>query len=235
MDETVVDGLPFQDSLIGVVARVANSPTTDTLLMFESLVWSLVADPQWKRLTDVVAVAEGRDASKVKPSGPTATVSQTVAVGLSAGRTVTDNLTIEQFAVPALRNTPPVATRPVVVFTLSCPGVASPVTLRHPDFGDANTYEQFRVSRRNRGGDLQIYHDPMWPTTETFSFKFSYLEPETADEFLEFLKLTVGRKVTLLDHYNRTWDGFIITPEGGVVQEKRTTLTAAFKFQVVPS
>jgi hypothetical protein len=107
--------------------------------------------------------------------------------------------------------------------------------LRKPDFGDSDSYEPFRVSRESRGGDLQVYQDPMWPTTEVLSFKFSYLDPDVVEDLLVFLKATAGAEITLKDHFGRTWQGFVITPAGDVVQEKRTTKTAAFKFQVAPS
>ena len=105
------------------------------------------------------------------------------------------------------------------------------VNLRFPDFGDTDSYDTFRVSRKSRGGDLQIFQDPMWPTTEVLSFKFSFLDPTDVSALIDFLKTSAGQNITLLDHFGRTWHGFIITPAGDVINDKRTTSTAAFKFQ----
>jgi len=238
-DQTVVDGFSPQDSVTATLLHVQQGGQTDRLPFSESVAYELIPNKNRVTVSDSLAVSSTIEGDPWRLGDDEATVSTTVAINLSLARSVTDNLSLQDFVsyyIASPRWINPAVTIPTNAGSLQLIAADSTtVTLRKPDFGDSDSYEPFRVSRQSRGGDLQVYQDPIWPKTETLSFKFSYLDPTVVDSFVDFLKATAGDLVTLKDHFGRTWTGYIITPAGEVVQEKRTTKTAAFKFQVAPS
>lgn len=238
-NETVVDGFSPQDSVTATLLHVQQGGPTDRLAFGESVVYELIQSKTNQAVSDALAVSQVIGGDSVRLGGEEATVTDIVAINLSLSRSLTDNLGIQDFVsyfIASPRWVNPSITIPVNAGSLKLiASDSTTVTLRKPDFGDSDSYDVFRVSRYSRGHDIQVYQDPMWPKTEVLSFKFSYLDPDIVNSLLDFLKATAGDLVTLKDHFGRTWTGYIITPAGDVVQEKRTTQTAAFKFQVAPS
>lgn len=238
-NEILIDGLPFVDLVAATVARLRQGGPTDFANFREQVFYELIPARNRLAVDHAVAVSQASLGETSPLSGDEASVADAVAVNLASARALVHALPIDDYASYFIAS--PDWINPVVVIPSNA-GVLKLVSdlggtleLRKPDFGDSDSYEPFRVSRRSRGGDLHVYQDPMWPTTEVLSFKFSYLDPTVAEDLLVFLKVTAGEEMTLIDHFGRTWQGFIITPAGEVVQEKRTTKTAAFKFQVAPS
>lgn len=237
-NQNVIDGLPFTDSLSSVIVTLRAGAPTDIVQFGERVVYEFIPYKNRFVVTDNVAVATAPAAAPWRDDSDAATVTDTIALNLTFGRTVTHALAIQDFVscyIASYSWINPGITGPSNSGSLKLTASDSTsVTLRTPDFGDSDSYEPYRVSRTSRGGDIQIYRDPMWPATEVFSFKFSYLDPAIVDSLLDFLKTYAAQQITLVDHFNRTWHGFILTPAGDVIQEKATTKTAAFKFQVAP-
>ena len=237
-NETVVDGMPFTDAASATVAHIKQGGPSDLVDFGEVVVYEIIPAPNKITVSHAVAVAStiGGEAWRLDQDAPV--VAEVIAFNLSSARAIVDALTIRDYVsyfVASSTWVNPYVSIPTNATSLKLISTtAGTVTLRKPDFGDSDSYEPYRVSRLSRGGDLQVFQDPMWPTTEVLSFKFSYLDPTVAESLLVFLKATAGQVITLKDHFGRTWTGFIITPAGDVVQEKRTTKTAAFKFQVAP-
>lgn len=105
------------------------------------------------------------------------------------------------------------------------------VVLRDPDFGNVDRLEQSRINRQTRGGDLEIFRDPNWPTDEIQDYKFSFLTQVQINQLLAFFDFSLGQIITLIDHENFTWSGVIITPNGEVSQPARQGFSAQFQFQ----
>lgn len=106
------------------------------------------------------------------------------------------------------------------------------VTLRDPDFGDTDVIESRRIQRKNRGGDLILFRDPIWPRTETLNFEFSFLSKLQLNQLLLFIEETLGQEITLVDYNGRSYNGIITTPSGELSQAGREDFKAKFSFQV---
>jgi len=109
------------------------------------------------------------------------------------------------------------------------------VTLRDPDFGDVHGVEISRINRKTRGGDLQIFRDPMWPKTRTLRYTFSFLSEKQKSDLLYFLYASMGQQIALVDYEGITWNGVIRTPVGNVVEQGRFNYTAEFEFEGDPA
>lgn len=107
------------------------------------------------------------------------------------------------------------------------------VGLRNPDFGDKETVETRRISRKTRGGDLQVYRDSMWPRTATYMYAWSYLKQNDLYALLYFMRETLGQQIVIIDYQGRTLTPCIITtPANEVSQDGREDYKASFTFQV---
>lgn len=120
------------------------------------------------------------------------------------------------------------------MITLSFSGVKS-VTLRNPDFNNQQNIEISRINRKTTGGDLIIFRNPVWPTTEVLDYKFSFLSQIDVNNLLEFIYQTLGQIVTLVDYEGVIWTGIIITPAAEITQPGRDNHAAHFQFQGTPS
>lgn len=242
-NEALADALDINDSATPVYIRVRNSGTMDLLTINQSVRAILIPSPLNQSITSSVTVTDAASAVRSKGASGSATVTDAITFAVSRGKVVTETLVISEHVVSILlpqgKFTSDIVDPVVVNYagSLTTPGSltmvfdATTVTLRKPDFGDSDNYEAFRIQRQNRGGDLQIFADPMWPTTEILDFRFSQLDDPS--DLISFLTLSQGAQIDLHDQYGRHWKGYILTPEGQVVQPKRTTFTAAFKFQGV--
>src|ERR1700733_11361666 len=106
------------------------------------------------------------------------------------------------------------------------------VVLNTPVFGNTDTLEQTRISRTTRGGDQIIFHDPIWPTTEKLVLKFEDLTQQQASQYLDFMNITLGNNVTLVDHNGRTWVGLLVNPEATIEQVGRDDVNCGRGFNL---
>lgn len=107
------------------------------------------------------------------------------------------------------------------------------VQLRNPDFGDKEDIEIRRINRKTRGGDLVMYRDPSWPKFVTYDWKWSFLKQSDLYRMLDFMKRSLGQRITVVDYEGRTLSNAIITtPAEQFSQDGREDYKAALKFQV---
>jgi hypothetical protein len=111
------------------------------------------------------------------------------------------------------------------MITLSCPQLGLTHSVRNPEFGNQDKYEQNRIYRRTRGGNLIQYRDPIWPTTETISYSFKYLTNNEAHGLLNFIDKTLGLMILLQDYDDQWWQGLIINPEKEISQDNKEDQT----------
>jgi hypothetical protein len=84
--------------------------------------------------------------------------------------------------------------------------------LKPPELGNSDRIEFLRIQRETRGGDLEIFSDPVWPIIETLKYTFKNITRQDASNVFNFLEATVGQTTLLLDYEGNTWTGIISTP-----------------------
>lgn len=133
-----------------------------------------------------------------------------------------------QGGTPVLPLTIPTYVRkPTVSFTLGL----STITLPCPELSDDRQLEITRVSRTTLDGSLMLYKDPDWPIVETLSLNFQWIKDEDIDGILQFLNDSLGKNVTYVDHFDRTWIGVITTPFAEAVHGARHNIAINIEFQ----
>ena len=141
---------------------------------------------------------------------------QVVLPTLIIGRPTTQTLTLASVAVYF-------KTDAVNTFNIPVPDTILPVgvsytngtlilNLKAPELGNGDMIEFLRIQRETRGGDLQIFSDPVWPIIETLKWTFKNVKRIDAIRTIQFLEQTVGQELTMLDYEGNTWTGIISTP-----------------------
>jgi len=115
---------------------------------------------------------------------------------------ITDAVNSYNIAVPD-------TTLPVGI-TYSCGALN--LRLKAPELGNIDRIEFLRIQRETRGGDLEIYSDPVWPIIETLVWTFKNISRIDAANTLNFLEQTVGQTIELIDYEGNVWTGIISTP-----------------------
>lgn len=184
-----------------------------------------------------VASAVTKDAVKTLTPDQ-GTVGQSIGINFELVRSLSDELEfnesvstwIDQYSYidPATLNYIGGLTRPSKV-TFSVPGHT--IQIRKPEFRDTDAYSVFRVDRTSRGGDLHIFQDAAWPTTEILSMEFANLDSQVATDFLLFLNFSLGLDVEFIDYKGQTWTGIILTPMAEIVQKTRFGYTFKMQYQ----
>lgn len=108
---------------------------------------------------------------------------------------------------------------------------ATTLVLRNPDFGNEEQMAYQRINRRSRGGDLIVYADPNWPKPKTQKYTISNLSETQKEEFISFVDLSLGGLITLTDHHNRQWTGFIATPDLEITHVGICNYSISFEFE----
>ena len=119
-------------------------------------------------------------------------------------------------------------------FRLQAPAggpVVDELILVNPNLGNRDRISPVRVNVQSRGGSLIIFHDPIWPTTETKLYTFSNMKREMAHALLEWLCEKIGQEIRLIDHENRLWRGIITQPGDPIVEDRRGRYTGSFEFE----
>ncbi len=107
------------------------------------------------------------------------------------------------------------------------------ITLRSPDFGNTDSRELRRISRKTRGLDMIVYRDPVWPKTNIQTYNFSYIKRDELMKLIGFLDRSLGKNVTLVDYMEHEWTGVIITPSTAIAEAARNNFTVQLQFQGV--
>lgn len=246
----IIDPLSLSHSLVAHDITVRGGSTPDVLTIYEGLFYTFVPDPHRVSASNAVTVAQAVAHDRTSDHGTSCTVGQSVGLHFSWLRKPTDTLTITESLIaykPKASFVDPAAASYVGGLTPSITvpgviGVAHPhqfrlsysgtdCYLRNPSFGDKNSYQQTRVQRKSRGGDLQIKRIPTWPTTELLTMKFEYLDPTDAENLRAFMVMSLGQQIDLYDQYGRHWVGVLTQPGGKFTADKRATSSAELVFQ----
>jgi hypothetical protein len=121
----------------------------------------------------------------------------------------------------------PVPTTPPVLgsgtLTLTHPRVTPTLTLtlKNPEFGNADVVRFTKVDRLTRGGDRKFFSDSGWGSTQSFELEIANVceAKVSIDDILDFLNASLGEEIGLLDWENRQWKGIIVAPETDVTPQ----------------
>jgi len=103
--------------------------------------------------------------------------------------------------------------------------------LRNPQFDDVEQLEFRRVNRLTRGATRKFFRDPAWPSAQRLIYSFDNLKEVKRSEYFDFLKLSLGKEIGLLDFESRQWYGILLTPQSPVQHEDRPGLNISFEFE----
>lgn len=108
---------------------------------------------------------------------------------------------------------------------------ATTITLPRPEFGNSESLEFDRISRRSRGGTSIVYADPSWNRNVVFSMTFRVKE-DTKDLLKAFLDSSLGQPITLVDHEDVTWNDVLIrNPDAEITQERDCDFVITLEFE----
>lgn len=110
------------------------------------------------------------------------------------------------------------------------------ISPRKPNFGNVQRLAMTRINRLTRGGDLDVFRDPVWPRIETLLFSISSLTRTKARDLLTFMDDYIGQEIRLIDHEDRLWRGTISQPSDPAVADGDKncgSYTVSFEFEGV--
>jgi hypothetical protein len=184
-------------------------------------------------------------------------LTETIAVSGVWGRTITDDININQTVTfyqiePCTKKRyspfigesestiePPLAELPFVQdsekqFRLEYPalgGVIDSVLLRSPELDNVDQVATTRINRETRGGELNIFADPIWPKVHTLKVTFIGLLTTEAESLQDFIINHLGENILLTDWEGREWIGVIVSPDEPIVQDGENRWSAYFTFE----
>lgn len=194
-----------------------------------------VLRPKYERVASVLVLTQAVDPDRQSEKSAI-NLTQTATVIVIRHQTVIQTISFDSIAAPFIRLPNFTQLKEAVpVGTTDVRFVFGSTTLHLPRPQPANTqrFDFTRINRRTRGGDLILYSSPMWPKTKTLGMQFILYGENRAQEVLQFLELTAGKRVNFFDHYGNTWLGFIMTPTSQIVQDDRMSKSINIEFQGV--
>lgn len=232
------------------IIDLTSDPELVQQLAFSQLIETeFVPDPTREKITHNITVTSTIVNDQTRSTIMEAVVTQTIDFAIDPKRLIAQSLGFVEIIIARIVRKragtgshslssgtidPPIQTyydslvRPAkVTFTY---GITS-VQIRAPKFKDKDKYEVYRVQNDSRGGDLIIFQDSLWPKTEILELEFDYLSETESISMLAFLKISLGKSITYIDHYGRTWHGFILTPDAKIVQKGRSNFSIKLNFQ----
>ena len=106
------------------------------------------------------------------------------------------------------------------------------IVLRTPNFGDRDRNQYNRINRESRGGSLQIFRDPDWPSIRTLVMDFSGIKDSEVDGIIDFLESTLGLEISFRDWNSRVWNGLIINPDSAITRTGTNRNDIALEMEV---
>ena len=135
----------------------------------------------------------------------------------------------DKFTPPS--STPPTLGQATVTLTYPFISPTETLVLRNPVFGDRDRLQFSRINRESRGGDAIIFADPQWPKNQVLVVQIDSLSELKASDLIDFLEMSIGQEIGLLDWFNQQWRGVIITPDVAITHVRRNDRSVSFDFQ----
>ncbi len=112
------------------------------------------------------------------------------------------------------------------------------ITLRNPETDDTDRLGFSRINRETRGGELNVFADPIWAEVNTLLFTITALAdgsrencPDVINSLLTFFQDTLGEEIFLHDWTGTSWQGVVTTPNETAVEDDAGWWTIAFEFE----
>lgn len=112
-------------------------------------------------------------------------------------------------------------------------GPKTVVQLRSPEMDDRHRIGFTRINRETRGGELNVFADPLWPEVSTLLFTITNLKKSQADALQDFFQSTLGQQIKLHDWTGTTWLGVVTTPNEVATEDHTDRWTVLFEFEGV--
>ncbi len=119
-------------------------------------------------------------------------------------------------------------------FRLEYPALGSvvdTVLLKAPELDNVDQVSATRINRETRGGELNIFADPIWPEVHTLKVSFNGLTTVEASDLQTFIYAHLGKDILLTDWEGREWIGVIISPDEPIIQDNENRWSASFTFE----
>lgn len=114
------------------------------------------------------------------------------------------------------------------------------LALRNPETDDVDRLGFNRVNRETRGGELNVYSDPVWAEVNSLLFTITALPdgdgscPDTLSAVLQFMQDTLGEEIYLHDWTGVSWRGVITSPDEAATEDADGYWTVTFEFEGIP-
>lgn len=107
--------------------------------------------------------------------------------------------------------------------------------VRNPVFGNTDSLEFSRISRKSLGGDSIIYRDPSWPKAEVLSQTFDLPPCDIArDNLRQLIADALGDYFIYTDFCGFIWKAILKNPDSAIMQNSINTFTVTMEMEVIP-
>lgn len=104
------------------------------------------------------------------------------------------------------------------------------ITLPNPVFENSEQLNIKNVRKRTRGLITKIFRDPIWEKYTTLFYVIQGCSSTNVSEFKNFVQLSYGKEIILVDYEAYTWTGILLP--GEITQQLRTCgFVIQFEFQ----
>jgi hypothetical protein len=113
------------------------------------------------------------------------------------------------------------------------------VQVRNPEKDDRHRISSVRINRESRGGNLDVFVDPLWPQIETLQFTVVAVRagkngcPDMITEIEDFMFNNLGQEIILHDWEGTDWEGIILNPDEPATEDEDGYWTISVEFEGV--
>lgn len=97
----------------------------------------------------------------------------------------------------------------------------SDIDIRNPNYGDQEILNLSKVFNRSRSGSINISESLHKPKTQTITYTIENLCDEDKIALLNFIEITLGHIVRLIDYEGIVWNVIIINPSAALSELSR--------------
>lgn len=93
---------------------------------------------------------------------------------------------------------------------------ATTITFPAPQFGNKFETSPREIKREDIRKQWISYRDASWVGINTLRYQFDNIDKTVVDNYLTFLTDSLGRPISVTDHYTITFNAIIVEPEASV-------------------
>lgn len=119
----------------------------------------------------------------------------------------------------------------------STQGTKTSVTIRSPEPDDRESLGMNRINRETRGGEINVFSDPIWSQVTTLLVTMTAIcdeKPGSISDIQTFLQATLGQEILLQDWQGTSWIGVVTTPNEVATEDRDGYWTFSFEFEGIP-